>query len=286
MAGRWVIGALVALAGVARAAPRKSFVTLDRQDDATRVGVSYGHDVYDADRLSGHRIELYAQIASEGTGAYARLSLSSVSVDLDRNFGDEFEEGGGSSSASGNSGIEIGTFGVWKNDGYDVVLRGGLVLPTADDSFDGASANVLTAFERLTDFADDAPNALGLRPSLSVITGDVAFLRLDLGLDLLVDVSSDDDQLHLDDNEVFARVNAGAGVHGGGFAATLELANLANLSADGDWSDKALHTLAFSVGYEGAVLQPSVALVLPLDDDVKDFLDYVIAGGVQIVGLP
>ncbi len=273
---RVTIAVIGVWAGVAHAAPRKSFLTLDRQDTATRVGLQAGLHLYDEDDFYGRRLEFYGQYAGESAGFYARLATATLVPD-----------DGPSLEGTGN--IELGAFGLKRADGIDLVFRGGVSLPTGDDG-EGLFAHALTAFERMTDYiTTTAPNALGLRPSFSAIGGGDLFWRLDLGTDVLIDMSDEEDAVRLrDDAEAFARLNVGVGARfGDGGTVTAELANLAALTAeDVDGEDAVIHTAAVSLGYAGSFVQPSLGFVLPLDEKARDALKLIVVGTVQIVGLP
>lgn len=239
------------------------FVTLDRMDGASRVGIQLGVTSPDEQEdVWFLRTEFYGQVVLPGRpfGIYGMLPLSRAVIE------DEDDEG-----ASGN--IEVGGFYLGRQGSLDLVVRGGLSLGTADDDLLGFFVNLGSTFDRIGDFAAIVPDTTWLRLSGSGLwRSGSAFGRLDLGFDLPVE-SEDDD--------ILMRLSAGAGATSGSVAFTAELVNFGNVTEDDDLEDRFLHTLALSVRTTGQH-QVHAAFVLPLDEDLRGEL-WVFSFGYQYV---
>ena len=256
-----VVAAALAWGGPASAQTRfidpgtqPGFVTLDRMDGVSRVGVQLGLDKLDDVDLSeafGLRTELYGQVLLAGrrAGFYGQLPFSMLILD-----------GAEDRQALGN--LELGGLYVVRRPGRaDVVFRGGLALPTADDGPDGI-ASLFTLGERLTDYPGVTPDTTWLRLSCSPIlrSGNV-FLRGDLGFDLpFADDGGDDD--------LMAHLSGGLGLLTGTLVFTAELVNMGKVDGDGELSDRFAHTLAVSLRSAGRN-QIHFGAVFPLDEDAR-----------------
>jgi hypothetical protein len=251
--------------------PTFGFITMDRMDRTSRIGGQIGFPVLHGDGLENVtflRTELYGQgaweISDNAAGIYGHFPVSHALI----------SEGGEDETALAN--LELGGFFVVGAEQVDLVLRGGLSLPTADDGFVGQLTNVFSSFDRLTDIAGIYPDTLWFRLSVSPIVkaSDELTFRADAGVDIPVDAG---------DNafdEVLAHFNFGLG-----FAVaeqvglSAELVNVASLAGDYDFEDRFLHTLAFGIRGLGKI-QPYFAFVLPLDSDINDEL-FVLTAGLQ-----
>jgi hypothetical protein len=99
------------------------------------------------------------------------------------------------------------------------------------------------------------------------------FGRLDLGFDGNVDAdrSAIGNGIHS---------NAGAGVDLGGAAVMLESENLAILGLDGR-DGSTLNAVALSARATGGAVSPFAAVIIPVDDDVRELVDFSITAGVD-----
>lgn len=263
---------LVLSPAVAVAQSEFGFVTLDRMDKASRLGLQldlpilYGDELLDDVQFA--RFELYGQAAwqlgSSAAGLYGQLPLAHAFV----------FEGGDDVTTLAN--LELGGFYVLGGGSTDVVLRGGVSLPTAGDEGEDYRTNSMASLGRLTDSIGVGPESTWLRLSVAPIVHVArgVTLRVDGGFDVPVD--SRDDWA----DDPFVHLNAGLGLAlGRAVGLSFESVNLGNATGDGDLSERFLHTLSFGVRGLGAV-QPYGALILPLDEDLRDQL-FTVAVGVQ-----
>lgn len=271
---------MIALAaGSAAAQPvagSPTFATLDRQDGESKIGASFGWTFFDNDDpgdLSALRVDIYGHyVGMSGLGGYGIVPLSFAFVDNAEPFGDDDE------SAIGN--VEGGMLYVIPSGTTDFVLRGGITLPTADDDARGIATNFFATWPRLTDVAHYVPETVWLRLSASPIFRSGQFVaRLDGGLD--VALSTD----NYDEPDPVLRLNVGAGVDTGTVAVLGELVSIGNLGdADSavDLGDEDfLHTLAISARFRAGSIEPGVAIGFPLDDAVRDFMDFFVIASLQ-----
>lgn len=211
------------------------------------------------------RLDLYgqylAQVGANRLGGYAWVPVV-------RTFG----TGGDEVTALGSPEVG-GAFAMAASPATDVVLRGGLVLPTVAE--EDAFAVVLSSYGRLTDAFTSLPDFTWLRLSGSVLH-DAApyFLRVDLGLDFPF---ADDEDI-----DALLRINAAAGIDLGEVVLLGELATMGLVGGDTD--ERFLHTVALTVRGRGQTFSPGVSLVVPLDDALNDVLDFAIVAGVRITG--
>jgi hypothetical protein len=251
--------------------PPPSTLTLDRMDDATRLGVQLGLHKLDGVDLGdgmGARLELYGQwLLSGGLGVYGHLPFTRLLV---------FSDGaplGDDSDFVGSGGLEGGAF--FRIGGYShAVLRAGLVLPTAVNGFVGPLANTSVALERLTDLVNLAPNTTALRLSASWLnTQGLFFVRGDLGLDLAMSNATDED--------VLLRVNLAAGLQLPGADLSLESVNLGILDGDSldGFQQRFLHTVAAAARTRGKH-QLYGGMVFPLDEAPRGDV-WILAVGYQ-----
>lgn len=253
--------------------PGLPFVTLDRMDSRSRVGVdaSYllleGADFPDA----LYRFELYGQTVFSSTGAnylggYGAFPMSFLSLD-------------GADDTVAIGGLEGGAYyGMHLGQG-DLVVRGGLVLPTADDD-DGAFTNIISGLSRLTDFVQGEPRSLVLRTSASYVgQTDVLFFRLDGGLDLPLADFSDSFDI---DRSPFIHLNAGAGIGNGEMAGLFELVNLIATDAlDDGIDDAAIHILGLAFRGTSGSLGYHAGIYFGIDEGFGDFIDAIFSVGIN-----
>lgn len=257
--------ALVCLTRPALAQRAPDFATLDRQDGITRVALDLGSTF-----LSGPpgtpdaalRFDLWGQyVFRSGLGIYGALPLGHT-------IGD-----GDDQTALGD--LELGLHYVVDRPTWSLVLRGGLGLPTADSDF---APNALGVFPRLTDFALVVPDALYARFSLSPLWhADRWFTRIDAGID--APLAEDEDTF---DADPLIRLNLAGGYDAGAVAVMAEVVTLADVNdfAGGETFES---TAALTLRYMGDILEPYLAVGLPLDSSSRDVADVFVAAGIQIM---
>jgi hypothetical protein len=256
-----------------------TFATMDRQDGESKVGASLGWTFFDNDGpgdVSALRVDIYGHyVGMSGLGGYGIIPLSFVFVDNAEVLGDEDE------SAIGN--VEGGVLYVIPSGATDFVLRGGITLPTADDDGPGIFTNFLAGLgPRLTDVAAHGyPETFWLRLSASPIFRSGQFVvRLDGGVDFAVSTDN------YDEPDPVLRLNVGGGVDTGTVAILGELVTIGNLGDNDSAIDTGpdedfLHTLALSARFRAGSIEPGVALGFPLDDSVREFMDFFVVAGLQ-----
>ncbi len=217
------------------------------------------------------RLDLYgqylAQVGAHRLGGYAWVPVA-------RAFGTEGDE----ELALGSPEIG-GAFALAASPVTDLVLRGGVVLPTADDG--DAFDIYMNSYGRLTDVETSLPDATWLRLGGSMLH-DAApyFLRVDLGFDIPFSDDMDEDEFFdFIDYDALLRVNAAAGVDLGSAVLMGEVATIGVLGNDS--GDQFAHTLALTVRARGQTFSPGVGVVVPIGD-LQTVLDFVIVAGVRI----
>lgn len=276
--------ALVSLAGGGRPATAQgwppdapTFATLDRQDGTSFIGGQLGLTFFDDDLLAGTsltgvRFDLYGQyVSASRLGFYGNVPLSHVIIE---DFDDE--------TAIGN--VEGGVIYILRTGpGTEFVLHGGLTLPTADDEepdaeLGGFFTNAISTWPRLTDFAHVWPKTVWTRLGVSpILQSGLLVVRADLGVDIAL--NSDED---FGEPDPLIRVNVGGGLDTGTFAVLGELVSIINTEDDtADEDENALHTLALSARFRGQTLEPGIAFGIPLDESVRDFIDFFLIAGLQ-----
>ncbi len=256
-----------------------TFATMDRMDGESHLGAQLGVVFLDndgPDDFTPVRLDLYGQFVSHGgLGGYGLVPIST-----------SFSEGD-DDTAIGN--IEGGVFFIIARRDLELVLRGGITLPTADDDLSGMVTNVFAVLSRITDAATALPpQTLWARLSVSPVLRSGQFvLRADAGLD--VALSSDADELNpldSDEPDPFLRLNVGGGIDTGAFAGLAELVTIGQLDDNDDIFDDTngddfTHTLAVSGRFGAGALEPGVALVFPLEDDLSDFYDLALVFSLE-----
>jgi hypothetical protein len=233
------------------------FMTMDRMDAHTRLGIQIGFDKIDDLSLSDAfymRFNPYGQYVFPGktAGVYGQLPISHGFVN------------GADSTGYGN--LDLGGF-YMPTHSSELILRAGLMASTASDNDAGKIvANAATAYERLTDFLLIAPNYTAVRLSASTVQEmGQAFFRADGGFDLVIDKPSGSGA-----PSVFFRANVAAGVRLPGVDLAFELVNIAavNGTVAGDITNRFLHTAAVTVRTTGEN-QLHFGSVFPLDSDIR-----------------
>jgi hypothetical protein len=155
-------------------------------------------------------------------------------------------------------------------------LRAGLVVPTTDLE---RTHHPLASLGRVTDLPASALGVPTLRLSASPQLDQGRLrLRSDLGLDLGHGGSDRDGD---DRFPIWARVNVGARLALGALDVTAELTSVLVLGGAPAEGRPSLTTAALAVRLPDVVLQPHLALVLPVDGDARDALDVAITLGIQ-----
>ena len=268
--GNWKISVALAVgAGViatsapAHAGAYSGFSTLDRPGDHSMVGLDLGLGFIDPapfDDDQSLRIDLHGQyLIDEGVGLYGMVPFSKLFVDAPL-----FDN----SMALGN--LEGGAFYVVPAGDLDLVLRGGLALPTADTNGSGILTNAVAHSVRITDVALAVPDTTWLRLAASptVSSGD-AFFRADVGLDvpLRTDVSADP----------LIRVNVGGGFDLDRLSLLAELAMLFETDGGDD-----LISSAITARFHGRQFEPGMSIIVPINDTLRDVIDMGLVFSMQV----
>ena len=238
-----------------------TFATMDRLDGESKIIPSIGYTRFDTegdDSVTAQNLDLHAHyVAPQGMGGYLQISAGRAS------FGDETE--------AGLNNLELG--GLYQLQGsVPVIFRAGLAIDTSDE--DGAFVG---AYWRITDIMANFPDTTSVRVSASpMIRSGIGFFRADVGVDVPIDAPEDNDV-----EDPFVRLNVGGGVESGGFAVMGELATI-GLTGEVDEGDRFLHTAAVTGRYMGPQVRPSLSLVLPLDETLREFLSLSIQVGVEV----
>ena len=267
---------LTALATTASAQPRLAIpegVTTDRASaDPWAASVDIGLSNFDGiDGISyAARVDLYGQVLADldvhRAGGYFMLPYGRVESDVD-------------DDALGEVGhLELGgLFATPIGATTDAVLRGGFAFEVSKEensSFD-SFALYLTSFGRLSDSVINAPDTKSARLSGSLLhRSHPYFVRADLGLDRLFIPERDD--------YTFVRLNLAGGIDLESVALLGELANLAAFT-DSD-EDEIQSTFAFTLRIPAGTFSPVVSVVIPLDDAIQEFVDFVVVVGVRAAG--
>lgn len=243
------------------------FATLDRMDGQSRWGIDGGLTFFDnrangGNSAHGLRLDLHGQyVGQSGFGGYACVPVSWLLID---NANDQ----------NGVGNIEGGVlYAIPAGQNFDVILRGGLTLPTANTD-QGSLANILAGYGRITDIALAAPQTTWARLSASpVVRSGRLFFRLDAGVDAPISSDVNADSL--------LRLNVGVGFDTGTVAVAAELANVFDAGNTNSAGDNSLSTLAVSAQFGSGSTVPMVALVLPLNNGVNKLIQLIAELGVE-----
>jgi hypothetical protein len=266
---------LTALGATAGAQPRLAIpegVTTDRfSADPWAVSLDLGLSNYDGDDTISYaaRVDMYGQFLADldvhRAGGYFLLPYAHVEPDE-----------GDSISKLGH--LELGgLFATPVGATTDAVLRGGFAFEVSeqeDNSFDSL-ALLLTGFGRLSDVAINVPETNWARLSGSLLhRSHPYFARADLGLDIPFSDSEDD--------ELFYRLNLAAGIDLESVALLGELSNLAAFVDEDE--DDIVSTFAFTLRIPTETFSPVISVVVPLDDELQEVVDFVLVVGVRAAG--
>jgi hypothetical protein len=252
--------------GSAAATP---FVNINRHDHNSMAGgeVTYV-DLDGSNDTTLLRFDLHGQYVDPGMGlgGYASVPIAFASGNND------------SETALGN--LEIGGIFVPKlnNPELRVILHGGLTLPTApdEDNLGAAFVGVFAGYARVHDLYQVIPKGTTVRLGASPIyTSGQLVARLDAGVDVNLD-SSD-----MDTADPAFHLNLGVG-----FYATPDAVVMAELSTltifdDNDGDDDNVANAVIGGRFYAGSLQPYVGLIIPLDDDISEFMNLGLTIGLD-----
>jgi hypothetical protein len=268
---------LTALATTAGAQPRLALpegATTDRfSADPWAASLDLGFSNYDGDNdiLLATRIDLYGQFLGDvgvhRAGGYFQLPYARIEPEGE---GDSFSKFGH---------LELGPlFATPIGATTDVVLRGGFAFEIEDDESEGfdSLAMILTGFGRLSEVFVSVTETNWARLSGSLLhRSHPYFGRVDLGVDIPFSDGEDDP---------FFRLNLAGGIDLESVALLAELSTLAVFLEDEDDEDEVLSTLAFTARIPAGTFSPVVSVVIPLDDEIQEIVDFVVVVGVRASG--
>lgn len=261
------IGVSLLVGGSAAATP---FVNINRHDVTSMAGgeVTYV-DLDGANDTTLLRFDLHGQYVDPGmgVGGYASVPIAHANGDND------------SETVLGN--LEVGGIFVPKlsNPELRVVLHGGLTLPTAPDAdnLGAAFVGVFAGYARIHDLYQTIPKGTTVRLGVSPIySAGQLIARLDAGVDINLD-SAD----QMDEADPAVHFNLGVG-----FWATPEMAVMAELSTltifdDTDNDDDSVANAIVGGRFYAGSVQPYVGIIIPLDDDVSEFMNLGLTLGLD-----
>jgi hypothetical protein len=250
------------LPSLAAADERGAFVSLDRQGTDSAVGLAVSGHFFAEDEGpdAALRENLYGRFVDRsGFGGYGQVSLSHAFAD-----GETY---------NAVSGVELGALYVLRAGDADLILRLGFGLPTASDSFEGIATNAFAILDRVHDVALIVPNTVWIRPGVAARFGKPAFFaQLDAGVDIPIETEDGAGA-----SDVIMHANAGVGTRQGPVTLTAELANHI---VENDGLD-AVHSLAASVRYTAATIQPYAAYTFTFTTEGDGDSAHAVTAGVQ-----
>lgn len=256
---------LVALAGGTAAA--EPFVHIQRFDDQSRVGADISYYSIDdgllSEELTVLRFDLHAHYVhpTSGAGFYLQVPYGYAGGDND------------SETALGN--LEVGGILIPSalSGPTKLILHGGLTLPTAPD--DNSAPVALASFSRIHDLYLAVPEGLTARVGASLLySAGSVFVRGDLGFDVNISAAGNSDP------EPAMHLNGGIGVMAGPTVAiTGELSTLTVFDDNDDNSN--VMNAGIGARFFAGSLQPYLGLVIPLDDEINDIMDFAVVVGLD-----
>ncbi len=249
----------------ASSSPR--FATLDRIDDRSSAIADLTLAFFDNDfsDATGVGLTLHGNVFfTPNLGGFATIPFSRIIAD---NVDDESALGG----------IELGVLYTPKMNGpTSMIIRGGLVLPTADE--DGTA--LFTGLARITDLIYGVPDYTSLRLSASLKgrSGQM-FWRFDGGLDVPFYTGEGEEP---SDFDPLIRLNVAAGFDAGAVAIAAELVNLGTTGDIATNNDRFIHTVGLSATLRSSGVEPMIAISVPLGNDFDSFIDYSIIAGLTV----
>lgn len=244
-----------------------NFVSLDRTDDRSLIGVSTGVTVFDdsADMSPSLRFDLHGRYrVSREFGLYATIPLAIA------------DPPSGPATALGN--LDLGGTYIIADGRFPIFIRAGLVLPTAPEASSFAQGAIVPG--RYSDLGVYFPGTTSLRLSASAMyrNGRV-FLRGDVGMDLPLKQPEVINE-NLSVPPAF-RGNLGLGVDWGKFVGTVELVNLL-IGGNLGGSPSFQHMLTISAQLRLAKLEPFLAVSIPANESLRDAVDAHVMLGLQV----
>jgi hypothetical protein len=158
--------------------------------------------------------------------------------------------------------------------GAGVILRAGVTLPTGE-SQPAAAVGTLANFLAMPDLYNSLPQSTTLKFGVSpVVRSGPVFARFDLGLDWNLDAK---------DTTVGKALhwNIGLGADLGPAAVMLESENTTLFSDRPSVESASVDAFAISARIHGESASPYFALVLPLDQDLKDITGLMVTAGIE-----
>jgi hypothetical protein len=229
-------------------------VAISNYDDVDGVVLATRFDLYG---------QILGQVGAHRVGGYASLPYAYILADEEDPIGKlgHLELGGLFATAAGAS--------------TDAVLRGGVAFEVTDDQDLDSLALFITGFGRLSESFISIPEVTWARVSGSLLhRGEPYFLRADLGLDVPFSEQ--------EDGELFVRLNLAAGANLGSVALLGELSNMVSFTGESD--DELLSTLGLTLRGTASSFSPVVSVVVPLDDQLQELVDFVVVVGVRSAG--
>lgn len=247
-------------------------IWLDRSADKT-VGLEVLIPNFkDEDGVSGWaaflslRAPLSNQLHFVGEMPFAHGSFESRSIFIDS----------GSQNSIGNPyfGIEIG------RQGSPVFGEIGARVPLAsEDKFGATLVGLVTDFDRLEAFA---PKMLPLTAMLNYHHKEASgfAIRLRGGPSFLINTDKDEFE---DGSELFIGYSAQAGYESEQVSILGGVTGRANMTEENaDFGERSVHQLGFNASVGLGNVRPGIHFRLPLDDDLKDSMDFVMGFNLGI----
>jgi len=259
-----------ALAQTGDAPPPGAFplmATMDRTGDHSSFDSSLAWGFFDSNTFDvdvGLRIDLSGQyVAEQGWGLYGALPVSYLSAN------NTSETAVGNLEVGGTYQVPVGQF--------PLLLRGGLMIDTADDNLEGVITNAINGYSRLTDLVSSGANITWLRVAASpLIRQGQLFLRGDVGFDVPLDKP---DGSNVDP---LIRLNIGGGIQTGQLTVAGELVTLGTTGDVADGEDRFVSTAAATVGFDAGTVQPFGALIVPIDSQINDIVNFYLMAGLRV----
>jgi hypothetical protein len=254
---------VMVLAPALAAADPEHFVTLDRQDDSSRLGgeLSYLFLPNNNGGATSMRFDLHGQyVTPTGVGGYISIPFAYLS--------------GGNQSDQAVGDLDVGAIYAVRlaNPNTKLFLHGGLTLPTMKNSVTSAEIDGVASGARLSDVYLAVPEGTSLRLAISpTMRSGQLFLRGDFGLDANLSAASGTDI------STVLRFQFGAGIDFGTAALMVESTNLYATRNNGGW----INTAALSARFDAGTVYPYAALVIALDDDARATMDEALTVGLE-----
>jgi hypothetical protein len=234
----------------ATALPEPSFLTLDRVGTHSRWGMQlHTNTGYErAPDAIGLRADVFGRyVFRNRLGGYAQMSASHIDKDYIGEYND----------ASALNNIELGGLYSVRYGSLILLLRGGVVLPTATWNH-----HLRTSTARLIDYPNIAPDGWWTRLSVSPrMDWGILFMQFDLGIDI------PHGRGHLDSSATspLVHIDGAVGVRSHRLALTVEGAAY-DVVHDSKHTPDFYSTLAATIRFLGAV-EPYIGVVRPYIDN-------------------